>query len=83
MTNLADPHQACLALGPGAVPVPEGGGFVSAVRLDRHRVPGFDRLQMMKILMDGISESRCRKSDLGGSSRRLPRVTSAPILRSC
>jgi len=43
MTNLADPHQACLALGSGAVPVPKGGGFVSAVRLDRDRVPGFDR----------------------------------------
>lgn len=55
MTNLADPHQACLALGSGAVPVPKGVGFVSAVRLDRDRVPGFDRPQMMRVLLAGDS----------------------------
>lgn len=52
MTDLTDPHQACLAPGSGAVPVPNGVGFVSAVRLDRDRVPGFDRPQMMRVLMD-------------------------------
>lgn len=43
MTNLADPHQACLALGSGDVPIVNCGGSVSAVRLGRDRVPSFDR----------------------------------------
>lgn len=43
MQNPAELRQTTLALGSIAEPIPRGGGFVSAVRLERDLVPGFDR----------------------------------------
>ena len=42
MNNLPAPAQGLLRLGVESNPVPRGGGFVSAVRLDRDRVPSFE-----------------------------------------
>ena len=43
MVNPAEIRQAKLNLGPMPDAAPRGGGFVSAVRLDRERVPSFDQ----------------------------------------
>lgn len=42
MNTRPAPPQGLLRLGVESNPVPRGGGFVSAVRLDRDRVPSFD-----------------------------------------
>ena len=42
MTGSIETRQSLLGLGPAAPPVPRGGGFLSAVRLDRERVPSFE-----------------------------------------
>jgi predicted ATPase len=42
MIDPVEPRQSLLDLGSGSESVPRGGGFLSAVRLDRNRVPSFD-----------------------------------------